>query len=89
MSYDLQKLRGIEILTFLELRKKYKGYDKVDLLVHKTLKIVGVPKEEFISREVKEKKKKEVIAIQQEGDEINRFCDGDSCEVPVFINKKC
>ena len=88
MSYDIQKLRGNEILTFLKLRRKYSGYDFIDMLIHKTLKIVGIPREEFISREVKEKKKEEVITIQCEAEELNKFCDGDSCEVPIF-NEKC
>lgn len=88
MSYNIQKLRGNEILTFLKLRRKYSGYDFIDMLIHKTLKIVGVPKEEFINREVKRKKEEGVIAIQIEADQLNKFCDGDSCEMrPVIIGK--
>lgn len=89
MIMELQKLRGNEIIIFKKMLSKYRGYDAIDLLIHKTLKSVGVSKEEFTNREVKKKKKKEVIVSQSEADQLNKFCDGDSCEVPIFANQKC
>ena len=53
MIINLRKLRGKEIRTFEQMLKKYKGYDVVDLLIHKTLKSLNIPFEEIESRELK------------------------------------
>jgi hypothetical protein len=89
MSYDIQKLRGNEIIVFKEMIRKYMGFDKIDLLVHKTLKCVGTSKDDFLSREVKQKKQEVVFVIQNEADELNKFCDGGKCELPILPKEKC
>lgn len=47
----LENLTLEEIKIFAELRNKYLGYDSVDFLIHKTLKILNISKDEFKSRE--------------------------------------
>ncbi len=79
MRLNFTKLRGNEIEQFSKLRNKYKNYDRLDLLLHKTLKSLGCSIEEYRCRKEKEKEKLEVI-IQNEADELNKFCDGSSCE---------
>jgi len=87
MIAELQKLRRNEIIVLKEMIKKYLKYDKLDLLLHKTLKSLGISKEEFDSRETIEKPKKTNIIIQQQSDDLNSFCDGDRCEIHFPMNK--
>lgn len=84
MNYDIRKLQGNEIIVFKKMIDKYSDYDKIDLLVHKTLKSCGVSKETFKFRNVNKKKEEPVIIVRQEADELNKFCDGDSCELPFM-----
>lgn len=89
MTYDIQKLRGTEIIIFKKMIEKYRGHDVIDLLIHKTLKSIGISKDDFMNRDVKQKQKQKVIVVQSEAEELNKFCDGDKCELPIFIKEKC
>lgn len=53
MRLNWRNLQEEEQDMFFQMRKKYKDYDKVDFLIHKTLKSLGVPLEDFIKRNEK------------------------------------
>lgn len=78
--FDVRKLREDELIEFKRLMEKYKDYDKVDLLIHKTLKILGISYYEFQSRKIKQANKKQVKIVQQEGNVLNSFCDSEKCQ---------
>jgi len=85
---ELEKLRGQEIQIFKRMLEKYRGYDFIDILIHKTLKCVGTSKEEFVNREVVKKKRDTSEATINSPTEEIRFCDGDKCENPM-MKKGC
>lgn len=75
MHYDLQLLNSIELNSLSTLLKKYKDYDKIDILIELT---IG-EKNDILSRE-KNKEKKEEKIINNIPEEL-KFCDGDKCSV--------
>jgi len=79
MSLDIRKLRKEERVVFKQMVKKYTSYDKIDLLIHKTLKCMGISKEEFLNRKEKKRKKEDFIKINIP-DQALFFCDGDKCQ---------
>jgi hypothetical protein len=81
---EIEKLRGKEIQVFKTMLDKYKGYDFIDILIHKTLKCVGTPKEEFENREAKKSILNESFKKVNTPPQDIIFCDGDKCEAPVF-----
>jgi len=88
MSFDIRNLQGNEIVVFKEMLKKYTGYDKIDLLIHKTLKCLGISKNDFLNRNAKQEKKEEYIKQNAPAPELY-FCDGDKCEFDPTKLGKC
>ena len=85
MRMEIKKLRGIEIPTFKKMLGKYRGYDVIDLLIHKTLKSLGISREEFEARE-KLIIKEEAYTKENTPPEEIRFCSNESCELPIFYD---
>ena len=89
MIYNIQKLSADEICEFKKLIKRYREFDKIDLMIHLTLQNLGVSPFDFHDREVVKNIEEEPIIQKQLMPEALKYCDGNSCEVPVLINSKC
>ena len=88
MSFDIRKFSGNELVLFKQMINKYISYDRIDLLVHKTLKALGISKDEFNNRKEKEEEKEENIKKNIPAQELY-FCDGDKCEFDPTKLGKC
>lgn len=78
---ELTKLTREELEEFLRLRSKYAKHDKVDLLIHKTLKSMGVQKEDFLNRKIRKTKKEQAVSNPPPNEVM--FCTNDTCEFDV------
>lgn len=79
MRLKISQLRGNEIKRFKSFLHKYKDYDKIDLIVHKTLKSLGCSVKEFRCRKGKEKEKEVFVKINAPSSDV-MFCDSEHCE---------
>lgn len=86
MIYDTRKLQEKEEVSELKrLLSIYREFDKLDIIIDLTIQNLGISREEFKTRKVNGKKEK-FIKINSPPEAI-KFCTGDKCEIPIFMNK--
>lgn len=87
MIYDTRKLQGKEEVSELKrLVLIYREFDKLDVIIDLTIQNLGISREDFKARKENGKKEETYVKINAPPEAI-KFCTGDSCELPIFINK--